>query len=226
MMCKLSNKCAIRGHFEPKAGGAMPEISVFDMTINSSNWFEASFTCFGCIEIDLNDNGRSLQSFIWATNSGGVIESASEDAKLELHDSSGHFSFDVAKALSHGSRPTTGPAIDFSVPNEDARIENEGNSHGHSHSHSHSHEHSHSHSLAVPLHGIFMTVAVAASYPVGAMAIRSGSKRAFKLHVGVQAIASMLSFFGVILGGIAIASDVWVGRYLLVRTQPSFVHDV
>ncbi|KAI8626503.1 hypothetical protein F5Y19DRAFT_445819 [Xylariaceae sp. FL1651] len=194
-----------RGHFEPQPETNMPEISIYRLAINGSNWFEASFDCYGCGG-DIAEAGGDM-SMIWASNTRDKIKTASEDAHLQLHETYGGFVFNMQKAAGVGKRPVEGLNIDFTIPNG-----NTDQSAGHeSHPHSHTDTRPHSNSVIsiVSLHGILMTLAFMVLYPAGAVVIRNGSSRAFKMHVGFQIVASCLCLAGLLLAGITIGDQLW-----------------
>ncbi|KAL6881465.1 iron reductase domain protein [Trichoderma novae-zelandiae] len=156
----------------------------------------ASAVCYGCSEwtgADISPEAAS-QPWIWAWNGHQAMKTSAPDEQLEMHslDGGGYGSFyvDMAAATSHhaGGFPALNvtsqhganvgasdrPMAEAERPGLWQKLLSRPLAH---------------------LHGFFMMTAFLLLFPLGAVAIRSGSDRAFRHHWAVQAtaLASALS---------------------------------
>ncbi|KAH8807113.1 hypothetical protein F5884DRAFT_899568 [Xylogone sp. PMI_703] len=179
-----------RGHVEPRPSDALPEIHVWNLAMNNSRWLEASFTCYGYDKWVVVDKQADLQQLIWATNTRFNTDDALVDTELSIHQEHGRFALDMKQAQSHGEMPTI-PVIDFTKPNT---TEDDHYRHGDTWL-------SFWASLLPSLHGVLLSFSLTVFFPVGAIIIRSGSSRAFQMHLFFQLTASFLCLVGVSIAG-------------------------
>ncbi|EGR51819.1 uncharacterized protein TRIREDRAFT_120257 [Trichoderma reesei QM6a] len=165
----------------------------------------ASAVCYGCSDwpgAEISPESAS-QPWIWAWNSHQDMKPFSADAQLEMHSlvdgGYGHFYVDMAAATSHHADGF--PAINLNVTTttseKDANVGTSDRPMTASSSQAGLWQKLLSRPLA-HLHGFFMTTAFLLLFPLGALAIRSGSDRAFKHHWAVQAAASASALSGAV----------------------------
>ncbi|KAH8880117.1 hypothetical protein GQ53DRAFT_614279, partial [Thozetella sp. PMI_491] len=83
-----------KGHIEPRPFDKLPNLSVTNLAINDSHWFEASLICYSCDTWLSINKETGVQPFIRATNSHDTVHGLSARAKLPQHRFSGHFILD------------------------------------------------------------------------------------------------------------------------------------
>jgi len=187
-----------KGHLPPSEAPFHPEVHISKTWI-SSNITNALLTCYSCSSWSgtfLNTTSHK-QRWIWATDSYQLIASDNTDLWLDQHQDYGHAVFDMVSSFSHdGSMPIVGEqrisnhAVDPHDQQQEettlaAPIE----------------EKHHKHSLfgLASIHGFLLAI----SFLVlsgGALLIRSGAEKGFKLHWVVQASAGGVIVFGCLLG--------------------------
>ena len=177
------------GHSEPDEEPASGATLVAGSGIQNG-LMTANVLCKGCYRWkggSMNFTGAG-QRWIWASLTGDPINSDSQSANIQQHDSYESFAIDM-DTLSTGN--TTNPFLDLANTNTTnagaARAVYDG--------------------VVVPIHGVIMCVAFIAGFPLGAFLIRLASFRGLVwIHAGVQ----MLSYFCAIIGlglGVYIANE-------------------
>ncbi|KAK4064212.1 uncharacterized protein Triagg1_9008 [Trichoderma aggressivum f. europaeum] len=221
---------------DPKASGAKPTLSVrtvksghavpaqvtqqdtgkqLDVRVSETSWTKtdddlyvakASIVCYACSEwMGAEISPESIShSWIWAWNKQQDMKAFAPDQQLETHslvDGFGHFYVNMQAATSHHANGF--PALN--VTGEDSNIGTsrwpikEGKTG------------LWQKLLSRPLahlHGFFMMTAFLLLFPVGAVAIRSGSEKSFKYHWVIQASA-MVSALGGAVVAIAMSDGVF-----------------
>jgi len=179
-------------HLPPSEAPFHPEVHI-SKSWASSGLTNALLTCYSCSTW----NGTSLnttshkQNWIWATNPHQPIATDNTNLWLNQHVDFGHAVFDMADSFSPdggmpmvGEERISGVMVDlYAEPHEE-----EGKEH-----------HKHSAFGLASIHGFLLTI----SFLVlsgGAIVIRSGFDRGFKLHWLMQASASGVIVLGCLMG--------------------------
>ncbi|KAL7958255.1 hypothetical protein V8C34DRAFT_283389 [Trichoderma compactum] len=202
----LSVRTVNAGHSRPAQLTQQDAGKQLDVRVSETTWRRAedgvyvaiaSIVCYACSEwmgAEISPESVS-QPWIWAWNKQQDMKAFAPDQQLEAHsmvDGYGYFYVDMKAATSHHS----GGFPAFNVTGEDSNI---GTS-------------------ARPikeaktglwqtllsrplahLHGFFMMTAFLLLFPVGAVAIRSGSEKSFKYHWVIQATAVVSALCGAIV---------------------------
>ncbi|KAL7933529.1 hypothetical protein V8C35DRAFT_304662 [Trichoderma chlorosporum] len=201
----LSVRTVNAGHSRPAQVTQEDTGKQLDVRVSETTWKKAddlyvataSVVCYACSEwmgAEISPESAS-QPWIWAWNKQQDMGSFSPDEQLDMHpvvNGYGHFYVDMKAATSHHADGF--PA--FNVTGEDSNIgtsdrpmkeETTG---------------LWQKLLSRPLahlHGFFMMTAFLLLFPVGAVAIRSGSEKSFKYHWVVQATAMVSALSGAIV---------------------------
>lgn len=213
---------------DPEASGASPTLSVrtvkaghaqpvqvaqedagkqLDIRISQTAWKKtndvnlymatASVVCYACSEwqgAEISPESIS-QPWIWAWNKKQDMKTFSSDGQLEMHsliDGFGYFYVDMKAATSHHSDGL--PA--FNVTGEDSNIGT--SDRPIQEAKTGLWQKLLSRPLA-HLHGFLMMTAFLLLFPLGAVAIRSGSEKSFKYHWVIQATAMVSALSGAIV---------------------------
>lgn len=202
----LSVRTVKAGHSRPAQVTQQDTGKQLDVRISETTWKKAeddlyvataSVVCYACSEwmgTEISPESVS-QPWIWAWNKQQDMKAFAPDQQLEAHsmvDGYGYFYVDMKAATSHHSDgfPT------FNVTGEDSNIGTSDRpikevktglwqkllSRPLAH-----------------LHGFFMMTAFLLLFPVGAVAIRSGSEKSFKYHWVIQASAMVSALCGAIV---------------------------
>ncbi|KAL7906712.1 hypothetical protein GGI35DRAFT_91825 [Trichoderma velutinum] len=202
----LSVRTVKAGHSRPAQVTQQDTGKQLDVRISETTWKKAeddlyvataSIVCYACSEwmgTEIEPESVS-QPWIWAWNRQQDMKTFAPDQQLEAHsmvDGYGYFYVDMKAATSHHSDgfPTfnvTGE--DSNIGTSDRPIKEEKTGLWQK-------------LLSRPLahlHGFFMMTAFLLLFPVGAVAIRSGSEKSFKYHWVIQATAMVSALCGAIV---------------------------
>jgi hypothetical protein len=192
------------GHHQPTL--VQPnDMNGADLRVIRSDWFFPSSTtttamisviCYSCHlwpGTTVSDSSHS-QPWIWAWNPSQGFDIFTYDAHLSMHAHHagkggwGNFYVDMPRSLNTWhNQPSFPPII--------SGVESLGTSSSPEFSMKWMHRNPLTHA-----HGIAMCTAFLGLFPAGVLAMRSGSKQSFKHHWVIQAIASLLTINGGILG--------------------------
>lgn len=202
----LSVRTVKAGHSRPAQVTQQDTGKQLDVRISETTWKKAeddlyvataSIVCYACSEwmgTEISPESVS-QPWIWAWNKQQDMKAFAPDQQLEAHsmvDGYGYFYVDMKAATSHHSDgfPT------FNVTGEDSNIGT--SDRPIKEAKTGLWQKLLSRPLA-HLHGFFMMTAFLLLFPVGAVAIRSGSEKSFKYHWVIQASAMVSALCGAIV---------------------------
>ncbi|PTB50311.1 hypothetical protein M431DRAFT_151390 [Trichoderma harzianum CBS 226.95] len=202
----LSVRTVKAGHSRPAQVTQQDTGKQLDVRILETTWKKAedglyvataSIVCYACSEwmgTEISPESVS-QPWIWAWNKQQDMKAFAPDQQLEAHsmvDGYGYFYVDMKAATSHHSDgfPT------FNVTGEDSNIGT--SDRPIKEAKTGLWQKLLSRPLA-HLHGFFMMTAFLLLFPVGAVAIRSGSEKSFKYHWVIQASAMVSALCGAIV---------------------------
>ncbi|KAK0756788.1 hypothetical protein N5P37_010306 [Trichoderma harzianum] len=202
----LSLRTVKAGHSRPAQVTQQDTGKQLDVRILETTWKKAedglyvataSIVCYACSEwmgTEISPESVS-QPWIWAWNKQQDMKAFAPDQQLEAHsmvDGYGYFYVDMKAATSHHSDgfPT------FNVTGEDSNIGT--SDRPIKEAKTGLWQKLLSRPLA-HLHGFFMMTAFLLLFPVGAVAIRSGSEKSFKYHWVIQASAMVSALCGAIV---------------------------
>ncbi|TFB03185.1 hypothetical protein CCMA1212_004191 [Trichoderma ghanense] len=166
----------------------------------SAHVASASAVCYGCSEwpsAEISPESAS-QPWIWAWNSHQDMKAFAPDQQLDMHSlvdgGYGHFYVDMASATSHHADGF--PVLNVTSQHDNANIGTSDRPMTADKSTGLWQK-----LLSRPLahlHGFFMMMSFLLLFPLGAVAIRSGSDRSFKHHWAVQATATASALSGAV----------------------------
>ncbi|KAL6884327.1 hypothetical protein HDV57DRAFT_453457 [Trichoderma longibrachiatum] len=206
----LSVRTVKTGHARPVLITQEDTKSQLDVRVAQTSWTKtegaesssayvasASAVCYGCSEwpsAEISPESTS-QPWIWAWNDHQDMKAFAADQQLEMHSlvdgGYGHFYVDMHSATSHHADGF--PAISYEKDAQNVGTSDRpmtGSKTG-----------LWQKLLSRPLahlHGFFMMTSFLLLFPLGAVAIRSGSDKAFKHHWAVQAIATASALSGAV----------------------------
>ncbi|UKZ82117.1 hypothetical protein TrVFT333_009901 [Trichoderma virens FT-333] len=199
----LSVRTVKDGHSHPAQVTQQDTGKQLDIRISETSWKKAkddvyvataSVVCYACSEwmgAEISPESVS-QPWIWAWNKQQDMKTFSPDEQLAIHsvvDGFGYFYVDMKAATSHHADGfpafnVTGEDSNIGTSNRPIKEEKTG---------------LWQKLLSRPLahlHGFFMMTAFLLLFPVGAVAIRSGSEKSFKYHWIIQATAIVSALSG------------------------------
>lgn len=203
----LSVRTVQSGHARPLQVTEKDTGTKLDVRVSKTTWSKAqddtlyvgtaSIVCYACTEwhgTEISSETGS-QPWVWAWNNRQDMKSFAPDEKLEMHtltNGYGNFYVDMEAATSHHADgfPT------FNVTGEDSNIGT--SDRPIKEAKTGLWQKLLSRPLA-HLHGFFMMLAFLFLFPAGAVAIRSGSDRSFKLHWVLQVTAMVSALSGAVL---------------------------
>jgi hypothetical protein len=175
----------VSAHIEPahRSNSSLPEVETLAISLDESGWFETSFVCYAC---EASGNFTSINAdertspWIFASNAAQTFESASDE--LTPHRRYGHFYLDKTTQEANSASSYI-PVINLSAPDQPTNdMKNQGSS-----------------TRLFDAHGLLLGISIMILYPCGALAIRSGLKRSFQLHLLFQVSASVFCLGGALI---------------------------
>lgn len=179
-----------RKHLPPSEVPLHPDILIKKSWI-SDGLINALLTCYSCHSWNgtVLDTTSHKQQWIWATNPHQPIASDNTDLWLNQHVDFGHAVFNMAASFSSdGKLPlVTDNRLNNTLVEDDSNEEGKGKHHKHS-----------PFGLA-SIHGFLLATAFLV-LSAGAVVIRSGFEKGFKLHWVVQGSAGGVIILGCLMG--------------------------